>query len=146
MTPFDRIEALLKPLPRKFIVRFALHCCMDIKDLVTRPDSTEALRAVEAWLGGKTDEKEVKAAAKNVYKTSQAATKVEYSASNAAVYTARSAQSEVPYVEATFAASNAAYTVGSGVVYYKKMLQYETDLKNMIQSLTKLEKVVYDIK
>ena len=44
------IQNLLNKLPHTLQVTFALHCCNDIKHLITDPRSIEVLHLVEKWL------------------------------------------------------------------------------------------------
>jgi len=157
------IQNLLSRLPHTIQVTFALHCCNDIRSLITGPKSLKALEVVEKWLhnpASVTTQELYDAAAAAAYTANATAT------ANAAAYaanaaaTASSAYSASASAYAAYSASASAYAVSSAAYaawacssssgasnaeYNVKINQYYNDLVLMLKDLTELEKVLWDI-
>ena len=118
MNHLKEIQELLKPLPHKLKVRFALDCALDVKHLMG-PEAVQVLDVVGKWLKGEVAQAEVADAAD--YATIHASP-----AYNAASH-------------ASYAAVNAA-----GKNKDKKIKEYYENLKGMILNMSELEKLVYE--
>jgi len=137
----QKIKLLLKPLPRELCVTFALYCakdarqCTDPKNLVL---IDKALDLVEKWLKDKNSvtQKELIDAAKTAYAMS-------YHAAVYAVY----APAHANYVAANAAvyAAHAAAYAAHAAANQNKLKEYYEYLLEMINDLTKLEKVIYGL-
>lgn len=116
---YSEIEKLVLTAPKPIYVAFAVYCARDqlheIKDEKLYRKCNDALAVVERFMRGQASQAEVEAA---------------YSAASAA-----SAASSV--VSATSAAYSATYS--------NKSKQYYEKLGEMLQSLSKLEKIIYNI-
>jgi len=106
------IQNLLNKLPHTIQVTFALHCCNDIKHLITDPISLKALEVVEKWLHNPASvtTQELYDAASSASAASASAANAAYSASptSASAYAASSASAS-----ASASAANAAYSAYS---------------------------------
>jgi hypothetical protein len=136
------IEELLKSLPHKLQVRFALDCALDVKHLMA-PESIQVLDAVEKWLKGEATQAEIEAVVATAshadyraayYSARAAAANAAYAVYNAAYHAAQSA---------SYAAYNAA--LGAGNNKDKKSKEYYEKAKAIVSNLSELEKLVYNV-
>lgn len=79
------LRELLRPLPHKLQVKFALDCVNDVKHLITDPESLKALKVTALWLEDKAKYKKVAKtafaayyAAGNVYEAAKASCATTY--------------------------------------------------------------------
>lgn len=159
MNSLQRIEESIKLFPRKFKVRFALRCCENIS-VPSTTDITEVVGAVKLWLEGKVSSKQVRSIADELYSRhislggptmTYAVSCFYYLAYAASASEATSDANNVDYYVSTavwYAAAHDRVFVQHGVLSpitstQDNMPQYEADLKEMIQGLTKLEQVFY---
>ena len=166
------LEHLLKELPSKLQVEFALYCAKDVQHLAREKDKAiigNAIRVTELWLIGKATADEcfdasyavssaayaTCAASHAAYAASHAAYAAAYAASHAA-YAAHAA-SHAAY--AAYAASNAsnaadpafssaayaAHAASYSVTYDKELLKYLNYLKEMIESMPEVERLLLGV-
>ena len=126
------IEILLKKLPHKLQVKFALSCAESVFHLVKdedKPGVRKSLDTTALWLVDKASADEVYAYAAYI---------VSASAAYSAVYAADAAY---------YAATSAAYLAvdAAAKAKDKDLKHYYEELVRMIKDLTELDKLIYDI-
>ena len=143
------IEILLKKLPHKLQVKYALYCAESVFHLVKdedKPVVRKSLDTAALWLVDK-------ASADEVYAASSAISPA-YAASVAisAVYaaTAATAATAASYAAASASAISAAYAARAAVSASTKdknnaSKHYYKELIRMIKDLTELDKLIYDL-
>jgi hypothetical protein len=153
MNYLNEIQELLKPLPHRLQVRFALDCALDVKHLMT-PEAIQALDVAEKWLKGEATQYEVEAATTAAraayYAAAYHAARADYAARAAyhAAATAARADYRAAYYSAraaygaSYAAAYAAANAGNNKD--KKIKEYYENLKGMILNMSELEKLVYN--
>ena len=158
----EEIERLLRPLPQKFVVRYALAVAWDVYHLARDEDKAvikACLDMVEAWLKGKATAKEVAVARDKAWAVSYTTVSTSY-ASSAAFYAASAAStashascaapftaSYATYV-ASHAASHASFYAASHATsqsYEEGMKKYHSLLLEMIRDLSETEKILWGI-
>ena len=156
------LEHLLKELPSKLQVEFALYCAKDVQHLAREKDKAiigNAIRVTELWLIGKATTDECLAASSaashaayvsyigyaTLYASEayEAAFDAAYAAAYAASLNAVHAASYASYA-AAYAAS-AASCASYSVAYDKKLLKYLNYLKEMIQSMPEVERLLLGV-
>jgi hypothetical protein len=130
----QRLELKLSPFTRKFCVSYALDIALSV---CTDPKDLELLDNTAKWLRDELSTEELKALADKHYASATAA----YASATAAYATATAYTAA--YATAAYAAAYAAYAANHKV---DKLLEYEKVLDDKINNLTKLEKLIYDIK
>jgi hypothetical protein len=144
------IEELLKSLPHKLQVRFALDCALDVKHLMG-PESIQALDVVGKWLKGEATQAEVEAAyhaataaIHAAYYNAANADYAAYHAAQSADYAAYHAAQSANYA-AYHAAQSAYHAAAAAENRDKKIKEYYEKAKTIISNLSELEKLVYDV-
>jgi hypothetical protein len=143
------IEKLLSPLPKQLQVEFALYCAKDVFHFIKNKDQADTanlcIELTTRWLKGENViENEL------LYAASYASASAAY-ADSAASYAAASAAyaHAASAAYAAHAASYAAASASSAAFYAKneqqKLYEYYKYLLNMINNLSELERVIYDI-
>ncbi len=166
MTIYDKILHLLNKLPHQIQVSFALYCCNDIKELIIDERSIKALIIVEKWLNNPAsvssqELQDAYAASASASAATAAATAAAsaYAAYAAAATAASAAYAATAYASAAtayasaatatayaaYAAAYAAYAAAYSAKKDKKLLQYYNHLITMIQNLTDLQKLIFNI-
>jgi hypothetical protein len=148
MNHLKEIQELLKPLPHKLKVRFALDCALDVKHLMT-PEAIQALDVVGKWLKGEVAQAEVEAAAAYAYNAAYAASSASHAAQSANYAAYYSAYATTTAARSDYAATRAAYNAAyhaasAGNNKDKKIKEYYENLKGMILNMSELEKLVYE--
>jgi hypothetical protein len=128
-------------LPSKFFTRFALYCANDVKHLM----DNEALRVLEVtqlWLKGKAAIQEVRDAAYVAYNAS--ANSAEYAATYASytAYDTAFAAADAADNAAFYAAASAADAANKDE---RKIQQYYNKFNEMLNELSGVEKVIYEV-
>ena len=131
------IEILLKKLPHKLQVKYALSCAESVFHLVKdeyKPGVRKSLDTTALWLVDKVSADEVYAA----YIVSASAAYTAYSSAISAAYAADAAY---------YAATSAAYLAvdAAAKAKDKDLKHYYEELVRMIKDLTDLDKLIYDI-
>ena len=156
MTTREEIETILKNLPHKLQVTFAVYCANDAKHLMPK-EGIAALELTDKWL--KTphlvSEKELVAAANAASAAAYAAHAAASAAAHAAnvPYAAYAAHAAANAANAAYAAHvaahaaiNAAYAAAYANKREEKLKEYKEHLVAMINGLTELEKVIWNLK
>jgi hypothetical protein len=161
MTIQQKIENLLKPLPHRMKIIFAVYCCRDVKKLIPEK-ALPALELTEKWL---IDPNSVSssqlqdaanaaayAAADAAYRFANDAANAAYAAADAAAaayraaYYASSAADAASYYAANAAsAASTAYYAANTAGRKKKLNEYKNYLISMINDLSELERVLWGL-
>ena len=144
------IEILLKKLPYKLQVKYALYCAESVFHLVKdedKPGVRKSLDTTALWLVDKASTDEVYASA-----LSQTVTASAYSSAISAAYAADAAVSAYSSASAASSASYAysyaylsAYCSASTKDKNNASKHYYKELIRMIKDLTELDKLIYDL-
>ena len=135
------VQNLLNKLPHTLQVTFALHCCNDIKHLITDPRSIEVLHLVEKWLHNPNS-----VTSRELYDAaSYAANAASASYAANAAYAAYAANAAYAASAANAAANAAAYAAAYAAYAYaedrnKYSKKYYDILIGMINDLTEIQK------
>jgi type IV secretory pathway VirB6-like protein len=165
MTIQQKIENLLKPLPHRMKIIFAVYCCNDVKKLIPEK-ALPALELTEKWL---IDPNSVSSSqlqdAANAASAASAAYRAAYYASSAADAAAYRAANAASAASAAYRAANAASAAADAAAYYaanaasaastaanayaagrkKKLNEYKNYLISMINDLSELERVLWGL-
>ena len=155
------LRSLLQKLPHKFQVEFALYCAKDVQHLAREKDKAvvgNVIRVTELWLIGKAtaDECFDASSAVSSVASSVASSAVSSAASNAAYvasyaahvpsYAAHAASSASFAADAaSFAAYAASHAASYSVAYDKELLKYLNYLKEMIESMPEVERLLLNL-
>jgi membrane protein involved in colicin uptake len=136
MTTKQDIEVLLRPLPKRIQVEFALACAKSVVHLTTDKAPANAIALVELWLKdpGLVSSQELRCAADAAWAAADAA-HAAWAAANAAANAAHAA----------WAAANAANAAWAAEASGKSLDDYKVMLLDMINSLTPVQKIIYNI-
>lgn len=151
MSEVIKLEALLSKyshLPKSFFITFGLHCVYSVKHLFKHEDSIKFLDITQLWLDGKATDEEVKAVYRDYCTDFHIIGADRYNADYAAyniLYAAAIAYGDYTTVvhTATLRASRpTSYTI---LEKHSILLKYQAEFVRMLKSLSKVEKLIYNI-
>ena len=158
------LRSLLQKLPHKLQVEFALYCAKDVQHLAREKDKAvvgNVIRVTELWLIGKATADECFDASSAVSSAASSAVSsaVSSAASNAAYVASYAAHVPSYAAHAAYAASSASYAADAAsfaayaashaasysVAYDKELLKYLNYLKEMIESMPEVERLLLNL-
>jgi len=141
MSAYEEIQIILSKLPKPLVVSFAIYCAEDCFHLVENRNKASVRKIIDttkAYMLGQVTLAELAAASSYASASSYAA--------SAASSAAASYASAVFYSDtraASYAAYYAALSFDKGMEY--KLNEYLTYLKTMLNNLSNLERLIYDL-
>jgi hypothetical protein len=151
MTIQQEIENLLKPLPHRMKIIFAVYCCNDVKKLIPEK-ALPALELTEKWLidPNSVSSLELQDAANAAAYAAYAAAYYSANAANAASAAYRAAYYASYYAANAASAASTAYRFANAAAAYaagrkNKLNEYKNYLISMINDLSELERVLWGL-